>query len=99
MTLEDFKAGLVRIGGTLNDFERVLDFGCGCGRVMRWLAQEVPPERISGSDIDAPAVEWLAGEIPSATLAVNPGLPPLAFDDQAFDLVLSYSVFSHLDEI
>jgi cyclopropane fatty-acyl-phospholipid synthase-like methyltransferase len=98
MTLEDFKAGLARIGSTLNDFERVLDFGCGCGRVMRWLACEVPPERIAGSDIDAPAIEWLARHIPSATLAVNPDLPPLAFDDQAFDLVLSYSVFSHLDE-
>jgi hypothetical protein len=54
--LDDFKAGISRIGVTLKDFERILDFGCGCGRVKRWLAREIPPERISGAGIDAPAV-------------------------------------------
>ena len=32
---QDIVAGLKRIGRASDSFESVLDFGCGCGRVLR----------------------------------------------------------------
>ena len=98
MTLSDFEDALASVGRHLGDFRDVLDFGCGCGRVTRWLRAEYPQLAIAGCDIDPPAVEWIRREMPGVAAHVNGGLPPLPFDDAAFDLVLGYSVFSHLDE-
>src|SRR6476659_8417389 len=54
----DIIAGLKRIGRAPNSFESVLDFGCGCGRVLRWLAPELTPASLFGTDIDRQAVGW-----------------------------------------
>jgi SAM-dependent methyltransferase len=36
----------------------VLDFGCGCGRVLTRVKRRHPGWRMSGSDIDAAAIDW-----------------------------------------
>jgi SAM-dependent methyltransferase len=98
MTLSDFEDALESVGRRFEDFKTILDFGCGCGRVTRWLRPRCPGARISGCDIDPPAVEWMRREMPDVDARVTQGLPPLPFPDAGFDLVLGYSVFSHLDE-
>ena len=51
-----------------------------------------------GSDVDAEAIGWLKQAYPDLGLAVNSFTPPLPFEDDEFDVVVSYSVFTHLDE-
>ena len=93
-----FEEALSRAGKQLSDFRDVYDFGCGPGRIMRHLAVAAPDARLYGSDLEAPAVEWLAAQLPEADVRVNGGEPPLPFADDSFDLVLCWSVFSHLTQ-
>jgi SAM-dependent methyltransferase len=82
----------------LSELQRVLDWGCGCGRVLGWLLEDVPAERVFGCDIDREAIEWLAGRAPGATVNPSDALPPLPYDAAFFDLVYGISVFTRLDE-
>jgi SAM-dependent methyltransferase len=74
----------------------VLDFGCGCGRVMRYFAEF--DGSVAGSDLNADAIAWCRANLPFASFAVNGLVPPLAFADATFDLVYALSVFTHLTE-
>lgn len=74
----------------------VLDFGCGCGRVLRYWREH--DGRVAGSDRDDGAVDWCRRNLPFANVARNDLEPPLAFEDESFDLVYALSVFTHLTE-
>jgi len=77
---------------------RVLDFGCGCGRVMAYLHRRVPAQ-LFGTDIDAEAIGWCQSKLAAmADFTVNGFWPPLAFPDAYFDAIYSISVFTHLPE-
>ncbi|HEY1186685.1 MAG TPA: class I SAM-dependent methyltransferase [Gemmata sp.] len=79
------------------DIERcgsVLDFGCGCGRVIRHLLHL--PAALHGCDSNPIGVEWCAGHLPAGRFAVNALESPLPYDAGAFDLVYAFSVFTHL---
>jgi SAM-dependent methyltransferase len=73
----------------------VLDFGCGCGRLSRWLQAALPHARRYGADVRRASIDWLAANL-SGTFLANGTAPPLALPDAAVDLVVSLSVFSHL---
>ena len=99
ITCDIYEVALSSIGRSLGEFRNVLDFGCGVGRVLRWLQALVPDAHLAGSDSDNAAMAWIREHYPAvetATIA-NDGLPPLHFDDGRFDLVLGYSVFTHLN--
>jgi SAM-dependent methyltransferase len=97
-SLEDLERALLAIGDTIAEHERVLEFGCGCGRIMRWMEDLASTCTLVGTDIDARAIEWAAENLPFARFDVNEGLPPLRYDDGEFDMVINHSVFTHLDE-
>ena len=92
----DLKRALAAVGRTLDSFGHVLDFGCGCGRMARWLLDE-PGLEYTGIDIDSGLVDWCRDHLPG-NFVLGPGLPPTSLHDKTFDLVVSHSVFSHLDE-
>jgi SAM-dependent methyltransferase len=95
----DMEAALRGVGRELASFDSVLDFGCGCGRAVRWLRGQQPgPRRIYGTDIDAPAIAWCRKHLGAGYFSTNAGRPPLAFPSGHFDLVYAISVFSHLRE-
>lgn len=79
---------------------RILDFGCGCGRVLPWLRYLYPNSDLHATDIDREAIEWcrmhLGGQ---ANFGINKSDPPLPHDDGEFDVVYSISVFTHLPEV
>lgn len=77
---------------------RILDFGCGCGRTLRWLLAAFPSVEFCGADVDREAIEWCSRNLPSARFVRNGPLPPLPFPDARFDLIYCLSVFTHLDE-
>jgi SAM-dependent methyltransferase len=77
----------------------VLDFGCGWGRLTRYLLRDVAPGRLYGCD---PAKEILeacrAHRIP-ATFAASAFVPEHLPFDERFDLAFAFSVFTHLSEV
>jgi len=94
----DIATALARVGRPLTAFRDVLDFGCGCGCTLMWLADLAPHARLAGTDIDASAIAWCRSNLPKVSFATNSALPPLDFADGRFDLVYAISVFTHLDE-
>ena len=97
-TAENIRAALGAIGRPIDSFEDILDFGCGCGRTLRWLAASNPEKRWHGSDVDPEAIRWCQNNFPSARFDVNPAWPPLPYADASFDLIYAVSVFTHLGE-
>jgi SAM-dependent methyltransferase len=86
-------------GRPLTAFRRILDFGCGPGRVISSVANLHPAARLSGCDIDAEAIAWARENLGDvADFRVNPPEPPLPFADESFDLVYAISIFTHLPE-
>ena len=78
----------------LESMEGILDFGCGCGRVVRhW--RDLPGE-LHGSDFNPTLVAWCQSNLPFGVFEVNGPEPPLRYADDAFDLVYGLSVLTHL---
>jgi SAM-dependent methyltransferase len=102
-------SGLLDLRCALNIFEvycdglttgmrpRMLDFGCGCGRLTR----HVPVHQIDesfGCDVDLKNVQWCQTNLPDQTFYHISPEGRTMFNDSAFDLIYSFSVFTHLDE-
>jgi len=86
---------LERNHAPLDDMDAMLDFGCGCGRIARWWASDSDPH-IHGCDVNAVLVDWCSQNLPFMTARTTDLEPPLPYEAEAFDLVHSYSVFTHL---
>jgi SAM-dependent methyltransferase len=86
------------MGVDLAQVQHVLDFGCGCGRTLRWFLREYPAVEFHGADVDREAIRWCTDNLPSARFLQNDPAPPLPYPDQHFDVIYSLSVFTHLDE-
>jgi len=97
-SVRDIEKALASIGKGLDDFSSVLEFGCGCGRIMLWLESIGRSGSLHGTDIDADAIAWNVENMPWATFGVNDPEPPLPYEDGQFDLVFNHSVLTHLDE-
>jgi len=82
----------------LYSYEHVLDFGSGCGRVMRNFGDAPASCHLYGSDIDSELVRWCEKCLPHVRWSTNGHLPPLPFSDNSFDLIYAISVFTHLNE-
>jgi SAM-dependent methyltransferase len=75
----------------------LLDFGCGCGRVLRhW--KSLRNTSIHGTDQQTFLVEECRRTLPFVTATSNGPEPPLGYADKTFDLVYALSVFTHLNE-
>jgi SAM-dependent methyltransferase len=97
-SVRDIDRALAVIGRSLESYSTILEFGCGCGRIMLWLEHLAATAELHGVDIDERAIKWAQANMPYATFTVNDPLPPLDYPDGFFDLVYNHSVFTHLDE-
>ena len=97
-SVRELERTLTIAGRTLHSFASMLDFGCGCGRMLLWMEQLGRQRELHGTDIDSEAIGWCRAHVPYAHVTVNGTKPPLPFADGAIDLVFSHSVFTHLDE-
>lgn len=76
--------------------KRVLDFGCGSGRVLAPLTRAMPLARFTAVDIDARSLEWCRQTMSAQIEFMLSGpLPPLPQLDEQ-DLIVAISVFTHL---
>lgn len=85
-----------RFGRPLTSFRSILDWGCGAGRMSRYLPQGGPV--LTGIDIDPDNIETCRRTLPFARFHHVELLPPTPFADGSFDLVFGLSVLTHLDE-
>lgn len=76
----------------------VLDFGCGCGRLSRFLG--LRPDRWSASacDVNPAHVRWCQDHLPVVRSHPVGVRPPAPFHDATFVLIYALSVFTHLPE-
>jgi 2-polyprenyl-3-methyl-5-hydroxy-6-metoxy-1,4-benzoquinol methylase len=92
---KEWGAGL---GRPLHAGSRLLDFGCGWGRFARVFWKEIAPEGIFGVDVSADLIATCKTlGVPGTFSKIEPR-GRLPFDDQYFDLIIAYSVFTHLPE-
>lgn len=92
-TVAEFDAVLRRSGPGLSDGGEVLDLGCGCGRLARWIPQA--EGRLTGLDIEPRAIAWCAANLPGG-FHVNVLGDRLPCREASFDLVYACSVVTHL---
>ncbi|UXI70103.1 class I SAM-dependent methyltransferase [Tahibacter amnicola] len=95
-TAQTIRSVLAAHGADIGQFRAILDFGCGCGRVMRhW--QSLPGRvELHGTDYNAALIEWSRKNLPFGRFHINSLAPPLSHADGSFDLVYAFSVFTHL---
>jgi SAM-dependent methyltransferase len=91
------RAAAERNGASLESVGALLDFGCGCGRVLRHWADLEGPE-IFGSDYNEGLAAWCEANLLFVTASVNQLAPPLGYEDGQFGLVYAISVFTHLPD-
>lgn len=83
----------------LAEHHRVLDFGCGCGRVIRYFYKLHSKSSFYGTDIDTESISWCQASLSRiGTFITNEHWPPLPFSNGSFDFIYSISVFTHLPE-
>lgn len=98
-SIEDFNKALSKYGKDISDFQSILDFGCGCGRIFMVLNREYSNLNIFGCDIDPEAIRYCSEQLGDiGEFAVNNDNPPSNFQDDKFDLIYGVSVFTHLPE-
>src|SRR5205823_4268503 len=89
---------LLRDAGTpVEQLGAILDWGCGCGRVLRHWS-DLPRTLVHGCDINPKMVDWCRDNLSFAEVAVTGLTPPLPYADSTFDLIYAFSVFTHLTE-
>lgn len=81
----------------LEKLESVLDFGCGCGRVLRHL-RRYETVRLHGTDSNQAAIAWCDEHMDFAEFATNRLEPPMRYRQHSFDFIYAFSVFTHLPE-
>lgn len=80
----------------LLDYESILDFGIGSGRLARMFHDF--KGSYAGADVDGELVDWVNGALPWVRATATTARKPLPFPDGSFDCVISISVFTHMNE-
>jgi SAM-dependent methyltransferase len=94
-TLADLVVGeLERSGLELRPGQRILDFGCSSGRVLRSLIAVYPEIDWLGCDPNDAAVAWAAENL-DGEFFVSGQTPPLPLEDATLDGAFAISIWSH----
>ncbi len=90
---------LVKAGSyPLNRASRVLDFGVGWGRIIRFFLNDVDPASLHGVDVDSDILEVAKTTgVPGTLRCIDPNAR-LDYPNGYFDVIYAFSVFSHLSE-
>lgn len=82
----------------LQPSSRFLDFGCGWGRYLRFFWKDVDIGNLYGCDVNPMIVDTCQSlKVPGNISTIEP-TGSLPYDDNFFNTVIAYSVFTHLPE-
>ena len=80
--------------------KRVLDFGCGDGMMLRQFRGIAESGEAWGVDINGSQMVWCQRHLsPPFKFATTTSFPHLPFEDGYFDLIYSFSVFTHICDL
>lgn len=86
------------LGSPLVPYHNLLDFGVCWGRIARFFIRNLSKENIYVIDVMDQCVQMCKDLFQTDNFYhVNP-YPPTSFPDEKFDVIVGYSVFSHLSE-
>lgn len=85
------------VGRGMGEFPKILDWGCGCGRLAIHL-RDLKGVELTGVDVDADDIEWCKQHLPFGQFQTIKPRPPMPLSPESFDLVIGVSVFTHVPE-
>lgn len=78
---------------------KILDWGCGPGRVVRHLSRFTGPQTdFFGTDYNATSIAWCTENLPGIRFNQNSLAARLPYENNFFDVIYGISVFTHLSE-
>jgi 2-polyprenyl-3-methyl-5-hydroxy-6-metoxy-1,4-benzoquinol methylase len=86
---------LVHLGSPLRESDSVLEFACGYGRLTRHLIRRISPSKLTVSDIDQTAVDFVRRSFGVGGFYASRE-PEKLIHDRRYDLIIVVSLFSHL---
>ncbi|MBD3317366.1 MAG: methyltransferase domain-containing protein [Chitinivibrionales bacterium] len=91
----DLVEQLNSVGAVVENFGSILDFGCGCGRLIRhWPS--LTNAKLCGCDYNRELVKWCAENLKCAEFSTNDLKPGLPYSGGTIDFLYAISVFTHL---
>ncbi|MFX0197453.1 MAG: class I SAM-dependent methyltransferase [Candidatus Hodarchaeota archaeon] len=85
-------------GHPFESASKVLDFGCGTSRILRYMVEFMPGPQYYGSEVFSENIKWGRSAFPEVTYIQHGNYPPLEIRDCAFDIIYAYSIFTHYEE-
>lgn len=82
---------------SIGDFTRILDWGCGSGRTLRYFSEDTLA-KVTGIDVDPLAIEWSKQAFRQSEFWCVNIEPPTRLADDTFDFIYGISVLTHLSE-
>jgi SAM-dependent methyltransferase len=88
---------LAECGLDTSRLSSVLEFGCGCGRLLAGWEHVRPKDAdLSAVDVNERLIAFVRENMPFVEATTTSFNPPLPFGEGQFDLVYNVSVFTHL---
>jgi SAM-dependent methyltransferase len=82
----------------LRDGDRILDWGCASGRVLRHFVEDADRMEFWGADQEEQLILWAKANLcPPFKFLMATEHPHLPFEDNTFRLIYGISVFTHLE--
>lgn len=95
LSIECIEQAIAPRGLKLANFRSILDWGCGCGRVVRHLGRTLDA-KVHGCDYNPQLIRWCQRSLSCGEFKVCGLAPPLPYPDESFDFLYAISVLTHI---
>lgn len=79
--------------------EKILDFGCGAGQLLKEVVSYFPDNHYVGTDLSLEGIKRARKKLPNIKFLKTEGGKNLPFSDNEFDTVLATDVIEHVYDI